>query len=83
MSNGQLDLLALLSAPESTGITHVCLPDFSLACGIGYLERPNGDRVSFGWGKSAPTCVWCRSLGKAYCRAMSHRMQDRQAKEAA
>ena len=71
----QLDLFA---DDTTAGVTHICLPDFSLACGVGYLEKPANDRVLFGWSKP-PTCPWCRSLGRAYCQHVASEMQRRAA----
>lgn len=66
--------LDLPPAPE-TGVVHTCLPDFTLACGLTFLEKPEGDRVTFGWHATKPTCVWCRSLGRDYANAMCRQMQ--------
>lgn len=64
-----------------TGIKHICFPDFTLACGLGYLEKPAGDRVHFGrparW--RDVTCVWCRAVGRDYCGAVINAMQGRAA----
>ena len=68
-----------MPAPTLTGITHVVLPDFSLACGVDYLNMPAGDRVLFGWVNTPPTCVWCHSLGRDYCQTAATTMQGRQA----
>lgn len=80
MTQLTLDLPALVPprAPL-TGIMHVCLPNFSLACGLDFLEKPKGDRVFFGpprrW--ADVTCVWCRALGRAWCRRMLLAQQGR------
>ena len=58
-----------LFTEEGFGVTHAVLPDFSLACGIGYLEKPAGDRVTFSANRwHQVTCVWCHSLGAAWYR---------------
>lgn len=70
--SSQLELFAptVPACAPLTGIKHICLPDFSLACGITFLQKPDGDRVLFGrpanW--RDVTCNWCRALGRDYCR---------------
>ena len=77
MSQMTLDL----PRADLTGIIHVCLPNFSLACGIDFLEKPSGDRVILGAGKDwhKVTCVWCRCQGRAYLSSRVQAMQGRQA----
>lgn len=64
----------------TTGIVHAVMPNFALACGIGLLDKPAGDTVTFTANNWADvTCPWCHSLGHDYYRAMCARAQRNQA----
>lgn len=68
-----------MPAAPLTGVKHTCFPDFSLACGLGFLEKPSGDRVHLGrparW--RDVTCDDCRALGRAYAGHIYQMFRER------
>jgi hypothetical protein len=63
----------------SDGLTHLLLPNFAIACGIDFLDRPAAEKVAFKWIGKGITCPWCHALGRRWYERVIARQQGKAA----